>query len=585
MTLIPPDLPLQTNSKLDLRTVGSIRGHFFVPGYQRGYRWAPEDVTRLLDDVWDSKGQDYSLQPVVVKLRKGAARESDQEWELIDGQQRMTTLYLLLSYMKKEVNQGLGAPYRLCYETRPGSQAYLETLDFVSHDSNIDFFHLYTAYRAIATWFNKHGDAFEQNNVANKLHAYLFNSVRVIWYQVPEDIDAIPLFTRLNVGRIPLTDAELIKAALLSRVLERFPERAHETAAQWDGIERDLHRVDIWAFVAGVNSDSGDERYPTRISLLLDAQADAIKPPLRLRTRYHTFDTLLPLIEQDHAAFWERVVALHALILGWYGLPKIYNKIGFLVANGESFGGLVTAAKDSKKSEFEHQLVDRIRTKIGTTMADLEELNYEERKRGYPKLIALLMLMNVETSSRSALRFPFEHHVGRAWSLEHIHAQNAESLNKSDQWRTWLMTHRLALRALTAELDGETVSALEAQIDAAIDDIDADKAGRFSGEKFSALSRALLSVLNRDLEADHTIRNLALLSSADNSRLNNSVFEVKRQMILELDRGGQYVPHCTRNVFLKYYADADAQQPHFWSDQDKASYAHEIRLILSPYLS
>jgi hypothetical protein len=587
MSLFSPHAaaPLSSNSKLDLKTIGSIRGHFFVPGYQRGYRWAPDDVTRLLDDVWASKGQDYSLQPVVVKLRTKADKEADQEWELIDGQQRMTSLYLLLRYMREEVQQGMGAPYRLCYETRAGSETYLQTLDVATHESNIDFFHLYNAYRAIAAWFGRHGDLYEQNNVANILHGYLFNSVSVIWYQVPTHVEAIPLFTRLNVGRIPLTDAELVKAALLSRVRELFPERSHEIAAQWDGIERDLHQVDIWAFVAGLDREAGDEKYPTRISLLLDAQADAISEPPRLRPRYHTFDTLLPLIEQDHAAFWDSVVALHALILGWYGLPTIYNKIGFLVAKGESLGRLATQARDSRKSDFEQLLVHRIRTHIATTAADLEELNYEERKRGYPRLMDLLMLMNVETSSRSGLRFPFAQHVGHAWSLEHIHAQNAESLNKAEQWKTWLMTHRVALGAMAADIGEEAVAGLDAAVGAAIDDIDAGKAGGFSGEKFNVLSRALLTVLNHDLETDHTIRNLALLSSADNSRLNNSVFEVKRQMILDLDRKGKYVPHCTRNVFLKYYADANAQQPHFWSEQDKASYANEIRHILAPFLS
>jgi hypothetical protein len=37
-------------------------------------------------------------------------------------------------------------------------------------------------------------------------------------------------------------------------------------------------------------------------------------------------------------------------------------------------------------------------------------------------------------------------------------------------------------------------------------------------------------------------------------------------------------------VFLKYYADADAQQPHFWSELDKDSYFDEIRAKLEPYL-
>jgi len=54
------------------------------------------------------------------------------------------------------------------------------------------------------------------------------------WYEAPFNTDAKALFIRLNVGRIPLTDAELIKAALLSAVRNDSTDRAHEIAAQWD---------------------------------------------------------------------------------------------------------------------------------------------------------------------------------------------------------------------------------------------------------------------------------------------------------------------------------------------------------------
>jgi hypothetical protein len=573
-----------SNTPLTHKTIGAIRGEFYVPGYQRGYRWTPDDVNHLLTDIAESKGEGYSLQPVVVKLHQPGRTESDAQWELIDGQQRLTTLYLILRYMRDELKQGIGAPYSLRYETRDGSREYLDTLDESQYLRNIDYFHMYTAYQAIDAWFAQHGDLHQRNHVAATLHGYLFNSVRVIWYEAPPHMEAIPLFTRLNVGRIPLTDAELVKAALLSGVRIESPERAHEIAAQWDGIERDLHHPDIWAFVAGLGNDAGNERYPTRISLLLDALADGVKPSAGRRPRYHTFDSLLPLIEHNLSAFWADVVALHAQVLGWYELPKIYNKIGFLVATGQSFGKLALEARDRKKSQFEQFLLDRMRTHIDIGADALDELSYEENG-GRRALMSLLLLMNVETSSRANLRFPFARHIGQSWSLEHIHAQNADQLNKAEQWKTWLETHQQALRAMATPQNADAIAKLDAAMTAAIGEIDRGKAGSFSGAKFIALSKSVLELLGQDMETDHTIRNLALLSSSDNSRLSNSVFEVKRQMILELDRKGEYVPCCTRNVFLKYYADADAQQPHFWSERDKRSYTHEIRTILQPYLN
>jgi hypothetical protein len=82
----------------------------------------------------------------------------------------------------------------------------------------------------------------------------------------------------------------------------------------------------------------------------------------------------------------------------------------------------------------------------------------------------------------------------------------------------------------------------------------------------------------------HSISNLALLSKADNSRLSNSVFEVKRQNVLAVDRKGGYIPVCTRNVFLKYYTSADAHQNHFWGLQDREHYLTAITDTVNKYL-
>jgi hypothetical protein len=581
---------METTTSLDIaytlthKTIGDIRGQFVVPDYQRGYRWDQNDVRRLLEDIWGSQGKEYSLQPIVVQIFKQGQNGAEHEWELIDGQQRLTTLFLVMRYMEKHASCGLGAPYSLHYETRKGSQEYLEKLDENSHLSNIDYFHLYQAHQCIDEWFSERGDKYAQNSAANTIHGYLFNSVRVIWYEAPANTVATELFTRLNVGRIPLTDAELVKAALLSAARSRSTDRAHEVAAQWDSIERDLHHPEIWAFVAGLASNEGDEKYPTRISLLLDTLADAISPPIGKRPRYHTFDTLRGEVEENYSDFWKKVVALHAQILGWAEIPKIFNKIGFLVVTGVTFGELARAAEGKKKSSFEASLVDRIRTHLKVKNGDLEDLSYEDGKRGYHKLLQLLLLMNVETTTQSGLRFPFSRHIGQKWSLEHIHAQNAEVLNKADQWKTWLISHQSALGAVASELNRTEIEQLRTDVDSAIAEIETGKSGNFSGEKFSALSSRITKVLNKDDAPDHSIRNMALLSSGDNSRLSNSVFEVKRQMILELDRKGEYVPVCTRNVFLKYYSGADAQQPHFWSEADKCSYLKEIRDRLQPYL-
>src|SRR5574344_1421535 len=90
-----------------------LSGTFFIPAYQRGYRWTPAEVRTLLDDISESakkKVPRYSLQPVVVKKRDNG------DWELIDGQQRLTTLWLILNYMRMSGYQDFCAAYTLKYE-------------------------------------------------------------------------------------------------------------------------------------------------------------------------------------------------------------------------------------------------------------------------------------------------------------------------------------------------------------------------------------------------------------------------------------------------------------------------------------
>lgn len=577
-----------TQSKLGHKCVGDIRGIFFVPSYQRGYRWDSDDVQRLLDDIWKSEGQPYSLQPVVVKSRTKGDDEQGHEWELIDGQQRLTTLYLIFLYMLRAGLQNVEVSYALRYETRDGSEAYLKNPSPKEHETNIDYFHLYKAYECIGQWFDAHGQ--RRQHVANKFYGYLFDSVRVIWYEAPANIDSTALFTRLNVGRIPLTDSELVKALLLSCVRNTQTDRAQELAAQWDSIERDLRNPDVWAFVAGADMSRDADKYPTRISLLLDTLADAVgllksggKPP-----RYYTFDTLRKQIEADASTFWNLVVELHALIFGWFGNPSLYNKIGFLVATGTSFGRLVELAQGKKKSEFDKLLIEHIRGEVNIRESDLMDLRYDEKKKGYPKLFQLLLLMNVEAVSRTGQLFPFRRHAGKTWSLEHIHAQEAESLTDKKQWKAWLEEHKKALHALPEKHD-----ALEQDIEESLNVI--DTAINF-GDTFRNLSARVVKVFDARVSdgaisdhEPHSISNLALLSSGVNSELSNAVFEVKRQIILKIDRNMDrenegYIPICTRNVFLKYYTGADAQQIHFWSPQDRDSYLKAIASILKDYL-
>lgn len=543
-----------------------LTGTFFIPAYQRGYRWTKDDVHKLLKDISESKTPHYSLQPIVVKKRENG------DWELIDGQQRLTTLWLIFNYMHKNGYPDFRADYQLEYETRPGSRDYLQTLDEQQAQENIDYFHLRAAHDAIVEWFEPStGNSQAKGSRITKIYRYLADSVCVIWYEVPAHEKPIPLFTRLNQGRIPLTDAELLKAVLLTHVAKNHQGREAEIAAQWDGMERDLQRPEVWAFVAG--NKQGDVSYSTRISLLFDTLAQSHAPTDGKPKPYHTFDTLRTQAESDGLAFWKRVEALHAQILGWLEEPPWYNKIGFLVFCGKSIGAIQQQALDSSKQALDGWLDEQIKHELKIKADTLPELSYESHP---DRLQRALLLFNVLICQG---RFPFEKHVGQAWTLEHIHAQNAQDLTRADQWKAWLQEHRKALEAIQATDDA--ASGLLNEIGTAIDAVEE----RGFGERFRELAGRIQKALSADDEgADHSIRNLALLPHNVNAELSNAVFEVKRQKVLDKDKRGDYIPAATRNVFLKYYTRAGHQQAHFWSGADKQDYLQKIQTTLEPYL-
>lgn len=549
---------------LKIVKVGDITGDFFVPSYQRGYRWGEVEVNQLLDDIRASNGATYYLQPVVVKDRGG------DSWELVDGQQRLTTLSLIFRYLRSTHLPTAANNYSITYETREGSAMYLGELSEADSHHNIDFFHMYRAHQCIVEWFEK----FEHRTTheATRMYGYLFECVKVLWYEAPPEVDSTELFTRLNIGRIPLTDAELVKALLLSRGhATGHTDRSLEIAAHWDGIERDLRVPEVWAFVTGEVEDEA-----THISLLLDTLAGGKRG--RDRLLFQTFEALRGDIEHDPQELWRRVVDLHSLVLGWYDDRDLYHKVGYLIAVGRTFQDLVKLSDGKGRSAFEGALDDMIRAHLSLSAADLSDLTYTSGKTS-----DVLLLMNVETIRRmkdSSERYSFRAHAAGGWSLEHIHAQNAEALNTVDQWTAWLKFHAAALVDMP-NLEEQRRTSLIERIDELL-------SGTVSQQSFTLMEKELTAVFAPANEADdsdvHSISNLALLDHRTNAALNNSVFEVKRREVIRRDKEGSYIPTCTRNVFLKYYTGIGDQQLHFWGAADRDGYFAAIQAAVASYI-
>lgn len=561
-----------------------VDGEFIVAGYQRGYRWGPNEVLQLLDDIRAnakaaeakrSTPADYYLQPIVV-LRRG-----DGGYELVDGQQRLTTLLLIAKYIASKL-PGAEVSYTLTYETRKDSREFLKTLDPSLRTFNIDFHHIAAAYDAIEDWFNdsRHGTPLQN---AIDMHTALTKWVCVIWYEAPEGTNPIELFTRLNRDRIPLTDSELIKALVLSKSANTDGRsgRREEIAAQWDGFERDLRDAQLWAFLTG-----STEKRSTHIDFLFESMTP--EPESRVRPPYWTFEKVREDIDKRGAAgFWRGVVERHGLLMGWYHDRLLYHRIGYLIAIGDSVPDLIASSGHLTHSAFLQGLFERTRKRLKVSRDDVSLLRYGKNDA---KCTNVLLLMNVETilgSSDPSSRFSFHGYAGGGWSLEHIHAQNAQDLKKEKQRRDWLAAHLKKIR--DSSWPAELESTAEA-VSAKINDHLALPPGKTDDLRFQDVVDNVFSLFSgpgssASTEEDmHGLGNLALLQRNFNSKLNNAVFALKRERILELDESGAYILPCTRNVFLKYYTATEDQQLSIWGPQDQKPYYQQMLRLVSAFL-
>ena len=586
---------------LEEKIIGEIFGEFKIEAYQRGYRWSKDEIIHLLEDIDEiPDGQNYCLQPIVVKNNDGI-------FELIDGQQRLTTLYLIMKYLTLYMD----LKYSIEYTTRKsengniGSKELLEnigTIDLNSTSSNIDELFIKKAYSYIKEWFN--GDKARMNSFSGKLQKY----VTVIWYEVDDTEDSVGIFTRLNIGKISLTNAELVKALFLSRgrkddhgVYAGNPygienKMQHEIALQWDAMEKGLHDSKFWSFITNEKED----KYPIRMELFFDIMEN--KP--EGECNFYTFNRFYNHFKNsaNKSDAWETIVRYYQQLQEWYTDFNLYHQIGYLIAIGKSIKELLDLAMSRenplKKSEFRNKILEMIRESVifeknnngQIEELDYADLNYEDHKE---YIHILLLLFNVETIRQKGdedNRFPFERYKNEGtWSLEHIHAQNSESLKTNQDWKMWLELHKRSLNSLLKNCDEHSklaisISEVIEKMDSVLSHIAVEHYRGSIRDEFNDVAPAVVNILSDGDEKSqmHSISNMALLTVGENAALSNSTFDVKRVKILDMDRDGDYIPTCTKNVFMKYYSSSDTKL-HFWADEDRRCYIEAMNNVLYHY--
>lgn len=609
-------------SSKDIRTikellqigVDSKEIKYSIPRYQRGYKWKTQQVNDLLDDLKEfldspAEAKFYCLQPIMVQ-------KYGDKYNVIDGQQRLTTLYLIAKVLGLEMNCAIE------HDTRDKSTEFLKNpakyMDSQNEDSSddtafkgMDYYFMQNAYNTIEKWFdnNSKKEAIKRLLLADKRSE---KYVGVIWYESKED--ETDLFANVNSGKIPLNDAELIKAQLLLPPKDEAKDtqelRQIEITKEWDSMEYALQDDEFFSFLV-----KDKKSYDTRILLLFEIYCgDEVCDKKDKSHAVFEFiqdkltDSKVDSKENPKECFWQEIKKIFLTLTSWYKDSKHYHLIGFLLTQNESLAGLYNLAKKQTKSEFiEKTIKEKITGKI------TDKKSGDEFQKAVPslqygddssKLKSILLLFNMLSYIDSQLRFSFDIYKDKKWELEHIHAQqdeakNIKSTNKAKEWL------QIAKQILNNAKDIANIQ-------------NAEQSDKESSPKIKAIPQTLEKVLNLlnkvenkkeknekldDSEAKdfekcvndvfeifkgeelHTIGNLTLLGKSENISLSNAVFAMKQQRIKELEQKGKFIPLCTRNVFLKYYTkEQNISQALFWSEQDSKDYQKAIIDKIQEYL-
>ena len=567
---------------IDLKEINKlIKEKFYIPTYQRGYRWDTQQVTDLLEDVYEFKGKAnvqngefYCLQPIVVKKRE------DGRYDVIDGQQRLTTIMIIQKYLEKRT-------YSIEYATRPGSSEFLENIAKYAEDEeknenankNIDYYFMTNAYRTIKDWFEETIEANDEYSLPDEFSTYLLKYCKVIWYEVDDGANAESIFTRLNIGKIPLTNAELIKALFLRKsnyeeTKEKDPTylRQLEIANEWDRIENTLQNDKVWYFI--------NPQYKTALETRIEYIFDIIAEKSSRDGENYTFYKFAERMENEGIFdIWDEIKKYFRIIMEWYEDQVLFHLIGFLTSSTNSITIEELIEEYFEKGYKKDEFVNRVKTIIKDRFIGIgiEGLSYEvsSDKEIIKDVLLLFNVVTVMKKSSAYSRFPFDLYNKNHWSLEHIHAQNSEGIGHSKElWLAWIDEHLYSFKQFADEKYEDVVKMLE--------NVDRESITR---EVFEGLFNDISTIIQDDYGVDlHNVDNMALLDISSNSAISNNFFDVKRHMIIEMDRKGEFIPVCTRNVFLKYYSQ-DPSQIHYWSASDREDYLNAIKSMLKEYLT
>ena len=572
---------------------------FFIAPYQRGYKWASDTknspVPLLMQDLNDAfdayksnnKKGEYYLQYITVKKN-----DRGNYLEVIDGQQRLTTLSLLFSCLSLNKNCPNITLKKLSYAIRENVNNFLEQFIFNSEKltelvnitwnkngilidgkeyNEQDIFYLFHAVKKI-------NELLPKNEIPD-FYKYVKENVNIIVNLVEPHITSEKVFRNLNSNKVELTNTDLIKGLLLTKTARnkeeniRFKELMEYRATmgrQWDEISSWIRGKEISSFYFSSAIEDAMHKLVELLAIKNNFKQDNNATDDNKYDLFNFFQSKIKKGEKSAKEFFIELKLLFAVLKEWFFDDEIYNLLGFLFfAKGTPFSRIeIIKYFELNRTDLKNELNKKVK-EILPKNDTISNLAYGDDD---DEIHRLLLSLSVFPSNTDSTRFDFFKFQNN-WSLEHIFPQNP------DEWPDELGEKDIDLiMSLVENKKFEfTKFITEERTKKDVKTVYAGLKKKLKNSKCSLLpiEKEMIFYMIRTKELN-SIGNMALLSSSDNSSNSNGMFDFKRQNIVKRVSEGSFVPKHTYDVFSKLLSKKMKPDLTVWTEEDIKAHSEWI---------
>lgn len=598
-----------------------IKYSFYIPNYQRGYKWSKENIKDLLNDINsidnDNK-KDHCLHNLTIIEKNG-------KYEVVDGQQRLTTIFLLLKYLGYEEIYNLD--YQIREETR--NFIYNKLRDVINLIKDIENSENNEKIKAIFTNLIKYNNKYNKQDIyficdalfcmhqwfTDNTDNKIYDNLQNVYFYKHEltGIKGETVFANLNSGKVPLTDIELIKADLIINISEEknkslnndilLNEIRINIGRLWDEMESFLAQDEVWYWIAANNKSAN------KLSLLFDLINIKTFSDYKkcIKENNKTSNDILENKENNKTSndILDDIKDYYYTIKDWYYDNDMYHLVGIAVNIGLSINSLFEIEEDSK-DKLKKKIIQSIIKKLKIDDKDslkktlYEDLNYNNNKNDIKNIMLLLNCFegynfDEQLSFNKGFRYRFDLHNKEEWSIEHIFPQKIKNSGDKEKYEKYIKSYlidlisyllldkesnqsqenlKMVLNTLNNEIDDKSKINIDNNIDEInnfnkkydINDIINKIKTVIENNNFNKIDD-INQVIN-NIGFIQQIGNLALLSKNINSSLKNDIFEEKRNKLLEkLSNENIFVSPLTLKIFSKNF-DGSERTKEYWTPTD-----------------